>query len=114
MQSLWSLEIGNLGEKMPKVSSPNRRNSRFLGDDWQRPVRSPLRGRAGSEFAPVLVRLKTRHRGNTGDLARGVAATSALSRLDDPGIPIPGEDSDYQIGFDPAFSRIATARFVHN
>ena len=63
---------------------------------------------------PFLVRINTRHRGNTGNLARGVAATSALSRLDDPGIPLPGEDSDYQIGFDPAFSRIATARFVHN
>ena len=27
-----------------EVSSPNRRNSRFRGDDWQRPVRSPLIG----------------------------------------------------------------------
>ena len=41
------LKIGNFGENIPKVSSPHRRNSRFGGDDWWRPVRSPLRGRAG-------------------------------------------------------------------
>ena len=48
---LQSLENGNLSENMPKVSSPNRRNSRFRGDDWRRPVRSPLTGRKGSVIA---------------------------------------------------------------
>ncbi len=38
----------------PKVSSPNRRNSRFRGDDWRRLVRSTLSGRVGSEFWAIL------------------------------------------------------------
>jgi len=42
--------MGNLGEKLPKVSSPNRRNSRFWGDDWRRRVGPPLWHRASSEI----------------------------------------------------------------
>ena len=49
-------KIGNLGENLPKVSSPNRRNSRFRGDDWRRLVRSPLSGRVGSAFRNLMVR----------------------------------------------------------
>ena len=44
---------GNLGENLPKVSSPNRRNSRFRGDDRWRQVRAPLSGRVGSYIPAV-------------------------------------------------------------
>ena len=43
----WSLEYDNLGENSSKVSGPDRRNSRFRGDDWRRLVRSLLSGWAG-------------------------------------------------------------------
>src|SRR6476469_4694727 len=54
MESLQGLETGNFGENLSKVSGPNRRNSRFCGDDWWRRVRSPLSGRGGSTFARNL------------------------------------------------------------
>ena len=52
-------KIGNFGENLPIVSNPNRRNSRFRGDDCRRPVRSALRGRAGSCIPAILLARRT-------------------------------------------------------
>jgi hypothetical protein len=45
-----TLNIDNFNENLRKVSDPNRGNSHFWVDNWRRLVRSPLRGRGGSEF----------------------------------------------------------------
>jgi hypothetical protein len=44
-------------ENLPKVSSLNRRNSRFRGDYWRRPVRSPPSGRPAASLVVVIHRM---------------------------------------------------------
>lgn len=47
-----TLKFGNFGENFRKVSGLDCGNSRFWGDDWRRPVRSPLRGETAGVDRP--------------------------------------------------------------